>query len=176
MNRQQRRAAARKAAKNQSELRLHSRALFALAWHAQQAGLIDDLSDETRRLAKVMAEHSEWYHLWEAADDDLVGDSDISTSEGISPFGQVATEAAGEGLIEENPEGRLTYQHLRSEEWSHKDARAEICRAFLGSLFWANKAISEGKAHTDYPLADLDSVFRRMRSGELAEEIFEDDG
>ena len=176
MNRQQRRAAAKKATKNKSELRGHSRALFVLAWCAHKAGMIDELSDETRRLAKVMAEHTDWYHLWDAADDELVGDSDITTSKGVSPFGQVATEATGEGLIEENPEGRLTYQHLRSEDWTHEDARAEICRAFLGFLFWANKAVTEGKPHTFYPLADLDHVFKRIRLGESAEEIFEDDG
>ncbi len=159
-----------------SELRHPTRKLLALAWRARQAGKIDELSDETRRLANVMAEHPEWYHLWEVADDDVVGDTDIVTSEGVSPFGQVAIEAGGEGLIEENPEGRLTYQHLRSEGWTHKDARAEICRAFIGSLWWASKAAKEGKPYTLYPLADLDHVFKRIRSGESAEEIFAQEG
>ena len=155
-----------------SELRHLSRKALALAWRARQDGTIDALSKESQRLAKVMAEHPEWYHLWEGADDDLVGDSDIVTSEGVSPFLQVTVEAAGEGLIEENPEGRLTYQHLRSEGWAHKDARAEICRAFMGSYHWVGKAVHEGKPNTFYPLADLDHVFKRMRSGESAEEIF----
>ncbi len=159
-----------------SGLRLLSREALALAWRARQAGKIDELSDEIRRLAKVIAEHPEWYHLWEVADDDLVGDSDIIPSEGVSPFAQVTVEAAGEGLIEENPEGRLTYQHLRSERWTHKDARAEICRAFIGSLWWASKAAKEGKPYTLYPLADLDHVFKRIRSGESAEEIFAQEG
>ena len=43
---------------------------------------------------------------------------------------------------------------------------------FAGAYWWVGKAAGEGKPFTAYPLADLDHVFKRMRSGESAEEIF----
>ena len=139
---------------------------IAFAWRAQQAGRIDELNDEFRILAVVLAEHPEWVHLWEATVNDTVGDS-IVTSEGVDPFMRVTTEAAGELMIQVHPNGRLAYQHLRSEGWTHKAARAEIIEAQLGVFLAVHMPDFNGKRVTD-----LDAVFKRIRSGESTEDIF----
>jgi hypothetical protein len=43
-----------------------------------------------------MTAHREWAASWEFADD--LGDEELVTREGVSPFGRIAVEAAVEGL------------------------------------------------------------------------------
>jgi hypothetical protein len=77
-----------------AERRSLSRASLAGIWRAYKAG--GRLDGEERPLAQRMTAHREWAASWEFADD--LGDEELVTREGVSPFGRIAVEAAVEGL------------------------------------------------------------------------------
>jgi hypothetical protein len=150
-----------------AELRNLSRASLARIWRAYKAG--ERLDGEERRLAERMAAHPEWARYWELADD--LGDAELVTEEGISPFARLAVEAAVERMIGKggNRVARRTYKELRKGSRSHEEAAAEIARAFLG-IYWE---VGSGRVPPEEGQRRFHEVLRRIGRGEAADEMFE---
>jgi Domain of unknown function (DUF1841) len=150
-----------------AELRNLSRASLARIWRAYKGG--ERLDGEERRLAARMAAHPEWARYWELADD--LGDAELVTEEGVSPFGRVAVEAAVEGMVDKGGDrvARRTYKELCKDGLSHEDAAAEIARAFLG-VYWE---VGSGKIMPEEGQRRFHAVLRRISRGEAADRIFE---
>ena len=113
-----------------AELRSLSRASPARIWRTYKAD--DRLDGEERILAERMAAHPEWTVYWDLADD--LGDAELVTQEGASPFARIAAEAAVEEMIGKGGDRvvRRTYTALCKGGLSHEDAAAEIARAHVG--------------------------------------------
>ncbi len=151
-------------------MRNWSRAEIAKIWRTYLAG--EPLRGEERILVDRLAAHPEWADWWVRADD--LGDAKVMTPEGVNPFLRVSVEAAVEGMIGQDgePAVRETHRQLLLDGLTDQEAKDEIARVFLGTLW----TIGTGRV----PPAEGDRFFhaalRRLAAGETAEEIFPEEG
>jgi len=151
-----------------SKLRALTRSHAKSVWKAHKAG--DALQGENARIAKAMASHPEWIHLWDVADDFEEGE--ILTEGGVSPFAAIAVEALVDGIVSKQGDkhARRTYLQLIEEGLSDRDAQAEVGRVFLGVYWEAGKQ----RIPNDQFTRRFHHCLKRVRAGESSFELFPD--
>ena len=116
-----------------SELKALSREHMRMVWQLAQMGG-EQLNDEDRRTAAVMAEHSEYAHLWDRLD--RLSDAEI-TKGGANPILHITMHAAVESQIAggQPPEVAQTVAALERRGLSHHEA-VHRAASVLASEIW----------------------------------------